>query len=124
MTKVQKAILAAVQHPEGHLTADEVYMLVKKQFPKVALGTIYRNLNYFADAQLIRRVARAGGPDYFESNTSAHDHVICSKCGNMMDLYIPELKDFLKNKMQCEIVSFDLTVSCVCNNCAEGKCEH
>ena len=121
MTKAQKAILDAVVLSKGHITADEVYWKVKQQLPSIALGTIYRNLNYLADSKLIRRVIRAEAPDFFEGNTAPHDHVICIQCGEMSDLTIPKLKDFLKAEMDGEIVSFDLTINYICFKCAEKE---
>ncbi len=131
MTRVQKAILDAVTQSGRHLPADEVYWIVKRQFPSIALGTIYRNLNQFADSKLIRRVARADAADYFEGNTSPHDHALCIRCGRMTDIAIPDLKDFLKGQMNGDIVSVDLTVNYICPACAEkgmdepdGKNDH
>jgi Fur family peroxide stress response transcriptional regulator len=122
MTKAQKAILNAVIQSGRHLSADEIYWIVKQQFPSIALGTIYRNLNQFADASLIRRVARAGAPDYFEGNLEPHDHALCVRCGNMTDLEILNFREYLKSQMDCEIVSFDLIVNCICALCAQkGK---
>lgn len=119
MTKVQKAILDVVIQSGEHLSAEEVYRRVKQQFPSVALGTIYRNLNQFADSRLIRRVPRTGTADYFEGNVSPHDHALCIRCGRMTDIKIPNLKDFLKGQMNCDIVSFDLTVNYICPECTD-----
>jgi Fe2+ or Zn2+ uptake regulation protein len=119
MTKVQNLILHIVMQSGGHLTAEQVYWEAKRQLPKIALGTIYRNLNQFADSGMIRRVARAGAPDYYEGNTTPHDHVICASCGEMTDIKVPDLKAFLEERIHCDIISFDLTVNCICQNCAE-----
>jgi Fe2+ or Zn2+ uptake regulation protein len=129
MTKVQKAILDTVIQSGEHLSADQVYWRVKKQFPSIALGTIYRNLHQFADSKLIRRVARADAADYFEGNILPHDHALCIRCGQMRDIVIPNLKDFLRGQMCCEIISVDLTVNYICPECAhkeaeESDCEH
>ncbi|MDX9872381.1 MAG: transcriptional repressor [Clostridia bacterium] len=121
MTKEQKAILDTVLQSSQHLSADEVYWRVKQQYPSIALGTIYRNLNRFADSKLIRRVARPAGADYFEGNVTPHDHAVCIRCGQMMDLKIPKLQDFLKSQMNCDIVSFDLTVNYICPECAQKE---
>lgn len=123
MTEVQKAILDIVMQSGKHLSADEVYWMVKRQFPSVALGTIYRNLNRFADAKRIRRVSRADAADYFEGNVSPHDHALCTRCGRMTDLKIPDLKDFLKDQMNCDIISFDLVVNYICPECANQNKE-
>lgn len=43
-TKQRQAIFEAIEHHGGHLTADEIYRLVKRRFPRLSLGTVYRNL--------------------------------------------------------------------------------
>lgn len=124
MTKVQKAILDAVIQSGRHLSADEVYWIVKRQFPSIALGTIYRNLNRFADSKRIRRVARADAADCFEGNMSPHDHALCVRCGRMTDIVIPSLKDFLKGQMNGDIVSFDLTIHYICPECMKKNMDN
>ena len=34
---------------KDHPTADTIYMNIRKQFPNISLGTIYRNLNLLSD---------------------------------------------------------------------------
>lgn len=119
MTKMQKAILDVVTRSGKHLSAEQIFWEVKQQIPTVALGTIYRNLNQFADSKLIRRVARADAADYFEGNTSPHDHALCIRCGQMTDIKIPKLKDFLEAQINGEVISFDLNVSYICPRCRE-----
>ena len=117
MTKVQKAILDVVVQPGRHLPADEIYLRIKRKFPSIALGTIYRNLNLFADSNLIRRVARANAADYFEGNISPHDHAVCIRCGQMIDLAIPNLRDFLQRQIDGNLHSYELTVDYTCPGC-------
>jgi Fur family peroxide stress response transcriptional regulator len=121
MTKTQRAILDVVTKSGRHLSAQDIYWAVKREFPSIALGTIYRNLQQFAEAKLIRRLARGSEPDHFEGNMSPHDHAFCIRCGNILDLEIPGLKDYLQENMDCGIVSFDLSVNYVCRECAEKE---
>ena len=44
--EVIKEYLASTKE---HPTADTVYLHVRKTFPKISLGTVYRNLNLLAD---------------------------------------------------------------------------
>ena len=40
---------------KDHPTADTIYMNIRKQFPNISLGTIYRNLNLLSDIGEITR---------------------------------------------------------------------
>lgn len=121
MTKVQKVLLDIVLQTDGHLSAEEVFQLARRQFPTIALGTVYRNLNQFAYAKRIRRVVRAEGADYFERNTAPHDHAVCARCGRLSDIRIPTLHQFLSEQTGCTILDFDLNICYICPDCAQKE---
>ena len=72
-----------------HPTAETVYMNVKKDFPNISLGTVYRNLTLLADIGEISRIHVGDGVDHFDADTSPHYHFICSECGCVRDLDMP-----------------------------------
>ena len=41
LTSQRKAVLEALGESRGHPSAEDVYLLVKRKNPKVALGTVY-----------------------------------------------------------------------------------
>jgi ferric uptake regulator family protein len=53
-TKQRQAIFEAIENHDGHLTADEIYRLVKRRFPRLSLGTVYRNLRVRDGRYLLR----------------------------------------------------------------------
>lgn len=108
-------------HSGQHLSAEQIYSRVKQQISTIALGTVYRNLNQLADSKLIQRVGRADAADFFEGNTSPHDHALCIRCGQMADIVIPDLKDFLADQIDCPIISFELTLNYICPRCLDKQ---
>ena len=83
---IQKAlILRAVCDLKRHLTADEVYEFVKRDHPSIGKGTVYRNLNYLADAGEITHV-RVPGADRYEIRTDFHYHLYCTGCGTVRNV--------------------------------------
>jgi len=71
---------------KDHPTADTVYMNVRKTFPNISLGTVYRNLTLLADIGEIARIRVGDGVDHFDADTSPHYHFICKECGSVIDL--------------------------------------
>lgn len=71
-----------------HLTAEGVYNRLKKENPKLSLGTVYRNLNTLCESGMLKRVEISKGPERFDGNLIAHDHLVCENCGEIVD--IPE----------------------------------
>lgn len=71
---------------KDHPTADVVYMNVRKSFPNISLGTVYRNLTLLADIGEIARIRVGDGVDHFDAVTAPHYHFVCRECGSVTDL--------------------------------------
>ena len=69
-----------------HPTADAVYMHVKKDFPNISLGTVYRNLNLLTDIGEAIKISTPNGGDRFDGRIEPHNHFLCTKCGRLLDL--------------------------------------
>ena len=67
-------------------TADTVYMHVKKEFPNISLGTVYRNLNLLTDIGEAIKISTPDGGDRFDGTVQPHNHFLCTKCGRFLDL--------------------------------------
>lgn len=69
----------------NHPRAAEVFVAMKEILPDIGIATIYRNLNAFADAGLIRRISSSGDADRFDHRIEDHHHTICNKCNRIED---------------------------------------
>lgn len=79
---------------KDHPTADTVYMNVRKTFPNISLGTVYRNLTLLADIGEITRIRVGDGMDHFDATTTPHYHFICKECGAVSDFDAPDMISF------------------------------
>ena len=77
-----------------HPTADTVYLNVRKEFPNISLGTVYRNLNLLAEIGDAIKIPTPNGGDRFDGRTIPHYHFCCTCCGRVMDLDIEQM-DFI-----------------------------
>lgn len=73
---------------EDHPTADTVYRNIREEFPRVSLGTVYRNLSLLVELGEIQRI-RTDGADRFDARMSPHSHFICRGCGCVTDILLP-----------------------------------
>ena len=74
-------ILGQLEHP----TAMEVYEAIRKYYPQISLGTVYRNLGLMAEDGQVLRLSFANAPDRFDPKTEEHYHVVCNRCGRLFD---------------------------------------
>ncbi len=71
---------------EDHPSADDIYLEIKRTFPNISLGTVYRNLNILMEQGLVRRLDSVGTFSRFDGKTTSHSHFICKECGKVIDV--------------------------------------
>ena len=69
-----------------HPTAERIYLDLRKEFPNISQGTVYRNLNLLAEQGEILRISSGNGPDRFDGNIHPHCHFLCKECGKVLDI--------------------------------------
>ncbi len=89
LTPEREAIVAAVYSTHDHFDAEQwVGNLARHTGTNQASrSTIYRTLSLLVEAGLLRKVARANDREVYEHDYGypAHDHLICRKCGDMIE---------------------------------------
>ena len=85
-SRQRESIKHFLAETKDHPTADAVYMHVKKEFPNISLGTVYRNLNLLTDIGEAVKIATPDGGDRFDGRVEPHNHFLCKKCGRLLDL--------------------------------------
>lgn len=86
LTRQRGAVLDAVREARAHVDANFVYEAVRKEIPRISLGTVYRALGTLAESGLVHEIDAGSGPALFDGNVSPHQHIICRKCGRVRDL--------------------------------------
>ena len=94
---IYNALLSTTEHP----SAKTVYEQLKKDYPDLSLGTVYRNITRFKEKGFVITVANVNGEERIDANTSPHAHFICNCCGGVYDVFDSKLEataDSLKEK--------------------------
>jgi Fur family transcriptional regulator, ferric uptake regulator len=86
MTNQREIILLELMKSQGHLTADELYDIVKKVMPRISLATVYRNLEILSEAKMIGKLEISGRQKRFDYDPFDHDHIYCVVCHRVDNL--------------------------------------
>ena len=122
-SRQREAIKEFLQGREDHPSADLIYQEMRKQFPNISLGTVYRNLSLLSELGEIRRIT-SDGSDRYDARMMDHSHFICKNCGAVIDV-IREFhvlaKDMDKNwengqSDDCQVLFFG-----ICKKCRKEK---
>jgi len=120
MPKYAEEILTAVTELQRHPTAEQVFLEMKKEHPNIALGTVYKHLNSLAEEGRLFRITEPGSPDRYD-RTERHDHLICSRCGKITDVHLPDMQERIREALGQEILSYDLRIRYICPACREQE---
>ena len=85
-SRQREAILKDLQSRRDHPTADMVYESVRKEYPNISLGTVYRNLAFLTESGQVLKITTPAGADHFDGFISPHNHFICKACGRVEDM--------------------------------------
>ncbi|WP_297290057.1 Fur family transcriptional regulator [uncultured Flavonifractor sp.] len=116
MTKYGKKILEIVSASHSHMTAEEIFAALRQTYPTVVLATVYNNLNRLWQEDLIRKVSVEGMPDRYD-RIQRHDHLVCKRCGKLLDIDLGDLTAQLEKKAGISILSYDLKLTYLCDDC-------
>ncbi|HNR67244.1 MAG TPA: transcriptional repressor [bacterium] len=88
-SRQRERILQLLRDTDCHPSADWLYEKLKKEFPRLSLGTVYRNVHLLTQQGHLQKIHIGGVPDRFEANLTPHCHLICEKCGKIADVKMP-----------------------------------
>ena len=79
---------------DRHLTADELYRIIKKKAPNIGYATVYRTLKLLCECGLCRELKFEDGTSRYEHlyEHRHHDHLICTKCGRFVEVIDQEIE--------------------------------
>lgn len=110
---VQKKMIKDVLDILDHPTATQVYEEIKKDYPQISLGTVYRNLGAMSEDGEVIRLSFSNEPDRFDINTYEHFHALCKTCGDIFDT---------DNKLPNNLLKqLDEAVECSTGICVESR---
>ncbi len=99
-TAQRETILEAFLNTEGHVSAEELYDIVKSKDKGIGQATVYRALKIFTEAGLAREVYLSDNSVRYEHlyNHDHHDHLICTRCNKVVEVIEPAI-EILQNAL-------------------------
>ena len=122
-TAQREAILKTLYDNPDHFTPENLYLLVKKQYPHLNTGitTVYRTLNLLEENKLATSLSFGSQGKKFElGNKPHHDHLICEVCGQITefeDEQIETLQHQIANKYNFKLTDHLMQLYGICKNC-------
>jgi Fur family transcriptional regulator, ferric uptake regulator len=91
-------ILRIFQRHQGHLSADDLFDLVRREDPAVGRATVYRTLQWMVEAGIARKVDFGEGRSRFEPSYRhpRHSHLICTTCHRSSEFLSSDVESLME----------------------------
>jgi len=83
---------------EGHLTADDLFDLIRREDQRISRATVYRTLQWMVDAGIARKVDFDEGRFRFEHSYRhpRHFHLICKTCNRSFEFLSSDIEALIE----------------------------
>jgi Fe2+ or Zn2+ uptake regulation protein len=114
-------VLDVLRRSNGHLEADAVYGIAKKQAPGLSLATVYRTLALLKDMGLVEEHRLGEGHGHYEAvQEEPHYHFTCQRCGKVIEFettLVAEIKRTLCEQEGIQVTITHLHLTGYCRDC-------
>lgn len=115
-------VLLTFLRTEKHLTADELFRLVKKRNSSIGVATVYRALKLICESGLGRELRPEGESVLYEHNYKHdhHDHLVCTQCGRLIEVVDPEIEKLqvkLARREEFTLEGHKMLLYGICRDC-------
>jgi Fur family ferric uptake transcriptional regulator len=135
LTIPRRAILSLLSKTSKHLSAEDIYVAVRRTYPAIGLTTVYRTLEVLVGMGIVSKLNFGEGRSRYELRNHElqqvqHHHLICKACNKVIDYtnFVKEEKEliektekFLESKYGFKIDEHRLQFYGLCSRCRKEK---
>jgi Fur family transcriptional regulator, ferric uptake regulator len=123
LTSQRRAVLEALKEAKGHPSAEEIYLIVKKKNPRVALGTVYQALSILEEIGVVGSKHWSESPTRYDVNVEPHLDIRCAACGEVSEIpgvEFGELEERIRDNTPYEVTHTTMVIEGLCPACRGG----
>ena len=91
-TQQREAIVDLFLRSKDHVSIDELLARARKRHKRLGYATVYRTLKLLVESGLAQRRQFGDGQTRYEVAGDHHDHLICTKCGLILEFEDEEIE--------------------------------
>ena len=129
LTPQREATLTVLlEREEDHLSAEEVFFLVKEKAPEIGLATVYRTLELLCELKIVDKISFGDGVSRYDLRKEGiehfHHHLVCSECGTVEEIIedlLVDVEKIVERDWQFKVEDHRLTFHGICRQCQKLK---
>ncbi len=124
LTPQRLALLKIIAESKNHPDAEQIYEQMKADFPSTSLATIYKTLTLLKEMGEVLELNFATVGSHYDGNKPyPHPHVICTRCGQILDPESADLAEIsreMARRTGYQITHHQLNFFGLCPQCQQG----
>ena len=128
LTPQRRAIVDGIVNSEGqHLTAEEIYDLVKVNCPEIGLATVYRTIGMLEELGIVSRLDLGDNISRYElvhaEENHQHHHLVCNKCSKVLEVegdLLDQIEQTIEEKYKFRIMDHSVKFFGLCKARSEA----
>ncbi len=122
----EATVRVLLEHEEDHLSAEDVYLLVKEHSPEIGLATVYRTLELLTELKVVDKINFGDGVSRYdlrqEGAAHFHHHLVCVECGAVDEIQedlLDDVEAIVERDWNFKIKDHRLTFHGICHRCTD-----
>jgi Fur family ferric uptake transcriptional regulator len=123
LTPQRLMVVRAVEEADSHISAEEIYLQIRARYPHMNISTVYRTLELLSELGLVTETDMGDGRVRYHSiGKGHHHHLVCQKCGEIIDVeesMLSQLRDEIGQRYGFKVDMKHLAFFGLCAKCRE-----
>lgn len=122
----EATVRVLLENEEDHLSAEDVYLLLKERSPEIGLATVYRTLELLNELKIIHKINFGDGVARYDLHAEGaerfHHHLVCIKCGTVdeiLDDLLGDVEKKVEKNFDFKIIDHRLVFHGICHRCKD-----
>jgi len=124
-TTQRDTIVRAFLETQRHVSVEELYTEVRKRNPRIGYATVYRTMKLLTECGVAaERHFRDGEARYESAEKKHHDHLICERCGKIVEFEEPRIESLQEEtakKLGFLFTGHKMELYGVCRDCRRAR---
>ena len=122
----EATVRVLLENEQDHLSAEDIFLMVKEKAPDIGLATVYRTLELLLELKIVDKINFGDGVYRYDlrkdGDVHFHHHLVCMNCGSVHEIeddLLLDVEKIVESDYDFKIKDHRLTLYGICSKCQD-----